>query len=205
MFMEAAITTPSVASITTVLTTIFVAPTPLDPLEVSSPAATTNATSEATQSTTPKTKRSTILLGLGVGLIIGVLMLVGIAGLYLWRRRRTMPTNISDSTKNNHIKGAHHNAKHDNGFSRFFTLRRSKDSGDTEWSIESASKVSIVKNVRAQSVLTRSPSKKSNVSSQSGVIPIIIPEEGIKMALTSHPLTPSYTGIPTYKTRDRRE
>lgn len=126
---------------------------------------------------------------MGVGLIIGVLMLGGIAGLFLWRRRKTTLNNLSASND------AHLDPNPHKGFAKFFEPRQRKGSEDTEWSIESAEKVSIVKNVRAQSVLTRSSSKRSNVVSESGVIPIGIPEEGTRIALTSHPMTPSYARL----------
>jgi len=116
-------------------------------------------------------------------------MLGGIAGLFLLRRRKNKPNNLSASTD------AHLASKPHKRFAKFFKLRPRKGSEDTEWSIESAEKVSIVKNVRAQSVLTRSSSKRSNALSESGVIPIGIPEEGARVALTSHPMMPSYTRL----------
>jgi hypothetical protein len=186
-----AATFPGTAT-TTVLTTVFVAPTPpTGGLEAVLPTTTTSVDSEATQSTTQKAKRSTILLGLGVGIAIGILMLAGIAGLYLWRRRRNMHNHTVNGLGDVDIEASEQTGKHNKGFVKFFKLRRRVD--DTEWSIESAEKVSIVKNVRAQSVLTRSSSRRSDTSIESGVIPIGIPEQ--RVALTSHPMTPSYTAI----------
>ncbi|KAH3911270.1 hypothetical protein HBI56_106350 [Parastagonospora nodorum] len=189
MTMDNTIATPSATSITTILTTVFIAPTPTSPVEVSLPSTTSSAGAEATQSTTPQSKRATILIGLGVGLIIGMLMLGGIAGLFLWRRRKNK-LNKLEASNDIHLDPNPHK-----GFAKFFKLKQPKGSEDTEWSIESAEKVSIVKNVRAQSVLTRSSSKRSNALSESGVIPIGIPEEGTRIALTSHPMTPSYTRL----------
>lgn len=56
-------------------------------------------------------------------------------------------------------------------------------------------KVSIVKNMRAQSVLTvsRSNSKRSVDSNETGTIAIGMRGRAATMALNSHPMTPSYT------------
>jgi hypothetical protein len=71
-----------------------------------------------------------------------------------------------------------------------------KSQDEVEWSIGSAEKVSITKNMRAQSVLTRSSSKKSNASSESNMTPIGSPEQqAVRVALTSHPMTPSYAAF----------
>jgi hypothetical protein len=118
-------------------------------------------------------------------------MLAGMAGLYLWRRRRNMHNHTVNGLDHVNNEASEQTGRHNKSFIKFFRLRRRVD--DTEWSIESAEQVSIIKNVRAQSVLTRSSSKRSGTSIESGVIPIAIPEQ--RVALTSHPMTPSYTAI----------
>jgi hypothetical protein len=66
-------------------------------------------------------------------------------------------------------------------------------------------KVSIVGNMRAQSVLTvsRSNSRRSDTSSETGAIPIGIRGRATTVALNSHPMTPSYTAFTT-KTSDAK-
>jgi hypothetical protein len=128
-------------------------------------------------------------LGMGFGITFGVISLAGIAGLYLWRRRRNSPsTNGSDSDSDK--------ADYRNRLAKVFSFKRTRDTkDDAEWSIESAEKVSIVKNMRAQSVNTvsRSNSRSSEKSETVGIIPIAMRGRNLTVALTSHPMTPSYT------------
>jgi hypothetical protein len=128
-------------------------------------------------------------LGMGFGITFGVISLAGIAGLYLWRRRRNSPsTNGSDSDSDK--------ADYRNRLAKVFGFKRTRDTkDDAEWSIESAEKVSIVKNMRAQSVNTvsRSNSRSSEKSETVGIIPIAMRGRNLTVALTSHPMTPSYT------------
>lgn len=119
-----------------------------------------------------------------------MLLLAGIAGLYLWRRRR--------NTYNNHVND---NATlYSNSSGSLSTPRQYiKNQDGIERSIESAEKVSIVKNVRAHSVLTRSSAKRPDASGESGINPTATQEQRISVALTSHPMTPSYTALALQK------
>ncbi|KAJ4366198.1 hypothetical protein N0V83_007833 [Neocucurbitaria cava] len=107
-------------------------------------------------------KSSPSMAGVGVGVSLGVLSVAGIAGFFLWRRRhnqRRSSTTPSDDS----------NSSETSILGKIFGLKKYKDNrSDPEWSIESAEKVSIAKNMRAQSVSTttvsRSDSRGSNFS-----------------------------------------
>jgi hypothetical protein len=128
-----------------------------------------------------------VQVGLGLGITVLIFLLSGIAGLFLWRRRKGSRNDNDDTTKPNGRKF----------LARIFNFRRLKNNKDAEWSIESVEKVSIVGNMRAQSVLTvsRSNSQRSDGSSETGAIPIGIRGRAMTVALNSHPMTPSYTSF----------
>jgi hypothetical protein len=180
MFVQTTTTLPTPPT-TTILNTAFGAHDSTPSVQKThGPSATNDANSESIQPVKHEIPHATILLGLGIGLVIGVLMLAGIAGLHLWRRRRNTPikADIDIECKDKTISSCNTVNQH-----------------DTEWSIESAEKVLITKNMRAQSVLTRSSSKRSNASSESDIAPAGGPDQARKMALTSHPMTPSYAAF----------
>jgi hypothetical protein len=130
-------------------------------------------------------------VGMGIGITFGAMSLAGVAGLYLWRRRRN--SHDSNGSDNDSDK-----ADYRDRLAKVFSFKRQKDNkDDAEWSIESAEKVSIVKNMRAQSVQTvsRSNSRGSDNSDHIGVIPIAMRGRNMTVALSSHPMTPSYTGF----------
>jgi hypothetical protein len=186
--LDRTVTTLPTTSATTLLTTVYVVPsTPTGLPETLVASATYGTIMEALPPISHDTPHANILLGLGVGLLIGVLLLAVIAGLYLWHRRRSTLIKNDINNKNDVNVRNYHNLI--NG--PFKSKEHTKTEDDPEWSIESAEKVSITKNMRAQSVLTRSSSKRSNASSESGIA-IRRPEQTVRMALTSHPLTPSY-------------
>ena len=130
-------------------------------------------------------------LGIGFGITLGMLSLAGIAAIYIWHRRRT--------PRNNEDDGGSKKARYYDMLAKMIPFRKYKDNkDDPEWSIESVEKVSIVGNMRAQSVSTnsRSDSRGSGRSTTGGTIPIAMPKRKMSMALTSHPLTPNYTSFP---------
>jgi hypothetical protein len=181
------LTTLSTTATITRSTTILVSISATATLDSIQPSATSEAAAEAIQSTTPASTRPAAQVGLGLGIAFLVLSLVAIAGLCIWYRRRNASVN-SDGV----------NGKIVTPFTRLFAFKpfsweRTKGTkDDAEWSIESVEKVSIVRNVRAQSVLTvsRSNSRRSDKTSESGSN-----GHGAPVALSSHPMTPSYTAV----------
>jgi LPXTG-motif cell wall-anchored protein len=132
-------------------------------------------------------------IGLGIGITFGIILLAGVAGLYLWRRRRNLHDNSMSYVGSDKVK-------HRTKLPKIHAIKRRGDAqDDAEWSIESAEKVSIVKNMRAQSVNTvsRSNSHTSEKSNDGCVAPIAMRGGNLTAALTSHPMTPSYTGFRT--------
>ncbi|KAH7390833.1 hypothetical protein DE146DRAFT_144324 [Phaeosphaeria sp. MPI-PUGE-AT-0046c] len=193
-----AIATLSATSTKTVMTTIMVSSTAsATPFENNLPSSTSSASSDAVLSTTPRSMSATAQIGLGIGLTLFIIVSASIAGLYFWRRRKNssngQPGDISMDSANRSPR---------NLFKQIFDFRRYRDGrDDAEWSIESVEKVSIVKNMRAQSVLTvsRSNSRRSVGSNETGTIPIGMRGRAATMALNSHPMTPSYTAHNTDK------
>lgn len=177
-------TTATVTVATTVLVSISTTATPAS----IQPSPTSDAASEAIQSSAPSSPRPMAQVGLGLGIAFLVLSVVAIAGLYVWYRRRRSSSSNSDDIKDTKAMP----------LTRLFAFtplawRRTKNTkDDAEWSIESVEKVSIVRNVRAQSVLTvsRSNSRRSDGPSESGSY-----GRGARVALSSHPMTPSYTAV----------
>lgn len=130
-------------------------------------------------------------IGLGIGLTFFLVVSGAIAGLYFWRRRKlSQDVQSGDNNNMGSIKPGPLNS-----LKQIFNFRRFRTKDDAEWSIESVEKVSIVKNMRAQSVLTvsRSNSRKSVASNETGTISIGMRGRAATMALNSHPMTPSYT------------
>jgi hypothetical protein len=171
----------------TVLATVLVQPTTQSvALQESSPGITSEAAAEAIQPTRPLRMPPTVQIGLGVGIAVCVLSLSGMAAFYTWRRRKNSNQNISTPK-----------ADRRTSLNKFFTSRRYKDykdnKDDAEWSIESVEKVAIVRNMRAQSVLTvsRSNSRRSNETSDNGTVAVGIHGRVPTLALNSHPMTPS--------------
>ncbi|OAK97571.1 hypothetical protein IQ06DRAFT_350320 [Phaeosphaeriaceae sp. SRC1lsM3a] len=190
--------TLSATSTKTVMTTIMVSPTTsAAPFENNVPSSTSDASSDAIQSTTPGSMSPTAQIGLGIGLTLFVVVSIAIAGLYFWRRRKDSHPQPADSNMESVNPGGPRNF-----LKQIFNFRRYRDNNDAEWSIESVEKVSIVKNMRAQSVLTvsRSNSRRSVGSSETGTISIGMRGRAGTMALNSHPMTPSYTAHATKTT-----
>ncbi|CAO2657990.1 Nn.00g072500.m01.CDS01 [Neocucurbitaria sp. VM-36] len=139
---------------------------------------------------------SASMAGMGVGVTFGVLSIAGAVGFFLWRRRQNQRSdNTSDNSEESNILG------------KLLGLKKYKDNkGDPEWSIESAEKVTIGKNMRAESVSTSSRSNSrgsdgSKPGSGAGrVNPSVVPSRRkLSMpttALGSHPLTPDISSFP---------
>jgi hypothetical protein len=167
----------------TVLATVLVQPTTHSvALQESSPSTTSEAAAEAIQPTRPLRMPPTVQIGLGVGIAVCVLSLSGMAAFYTWRRRKNSNQNLSTPKADRRTSPI-----------KFFTPRRYKDNkDDAEWSIESVEKVAIVRNMRAQSVLTvsRSSSRRSNGTSDNGTVAVGIHGRVPTLALNSHPMTP---------------
>jgi hypothetical protein len=177
------------ASMTALNTVQDMSTPPSIPLEVSSPLNASNRVSKSTTSTIPKNTNTVPHIGLGIGITFGVIFLGGMAGLYLWRRSRALHDN---KTRNSNSDEVDHRIR----LPKVLVFNRRKDAeDDTEWSIESAEKVSILRNVRAQSVNTvsRSNSRTSEKSNGVNVAPTAMRGGNSTAALTSHPMISSYT------------
>jgi hypothetical protein len=190
--VDTTLPTHSTTSTITVMTTVLVSPTPpTSPLGDTLPLATEDAASKPTTTTAPETMSAMVQVGMGIGITFGAMSLAGVAGLYLWRRRR----NSRDSNgNNNHSEKADYRDR----LAKVFSFKRHRDTkDDAEWSIESAEKISIVKNMRVQSVNTvsRSNSRGSDHSDHVSTFPIAMRGRNMTVALSSHPMTPSYTGF----------
>ncbi|KAF2820278.1 hypothetical protein CC86DRAFT_387316 [Ophiobolus disseminans] len=187
----ASLSTRSATMTITVSTTVLVSPTPTtNSVEDRLPSDADEGAAASLQSSIPTPMSPGAQLGVGFGVTFGLLSMAGVVSFYIWRRRRN-PSNDIDGDSNR--------ANYRERLAKVFTFRRYRDNkGDPEWSIESAEKVSIVRNMRAQSVSTtsRSDSRGSGRSTKNGAIPITMPKRKMSMALTSHPLTPNYTAFP---------
>lgn len=192
----------SATATVTVSTTVLVAPTP-DPATTigdenpdEAPSESPVADSESVVLASETTMSPSARAGVGVGITFGVLSIAGMAGLYLWRRHRNQQGHDDKTT-----------SEQCNILGKFFGLKKYKDNKqDPEWSIESAEKVPIVKNMRAQSVSTvsRSDSRSSDtprpgtgsVGTNTSVVP---PRRNVGLsntALRSHPITPDASAFP---------
>lgn len=186
------VTIRSATSTNTVSTTVLVSLSPSTTLvEDAQPSSdTSSVVVGAVQSAAPDPISPMAQLGMSFGITFGVLAVAGVAGIYLWRRRRYRRG--ADQSEND-------KQKYRTMLSKVLTFRRSKDNkDDPEWSIESAEKVAIVGNMRAQSVSTssRSDSRGSDGSNTIGIIPIAMPQRKMTIALTSHPPTPNRSAFP---------
>jgi hypothetical protein len=185
----------------TVSTTVLVTPS-AEAVADEAPlaAATESASSEDLLATDDTSMSASAMAGVGVGITFGVLSIAGIAGFYLWRRYRSHQGNDDTTTA----------AEQCNILGKFFGMKKYKDNKqDPEWSIESAEKVPIVKNMRAQSISTVSRSNSQGSDGQrpgtrAGPGPgvnstVVPPRRNVGMqntALKSHPVTPDASAFP---------
>lgn len=192
---------PSISATATTSTsiTVLVVPTPdLTPAEENNTPA---AASEPTSTTSDTTMGPMAVAGVGVGLTFGVLSVAGVAGFFLYRRRQNQRHDDANNDPDN--------SEESNILRKLFGRKKYNDNkGDPEWSIESAEKVAISQNMRAQSVRTTSRtdsrgsdgSKSGTGSDVSSVKRSVMPQrkklEMPNTALGSHPITPDISSFP---------
>ncbi|KAH8723197.1 hypothetical protein GQ44DRAFT_828398 [Phaeosphaeriaceae sp. PMI808] len=183
----------------TISTTLLLPPTsPPFPNEESLPSITNDAAPETApqESATPVPQSTGTPMGMGVGIAFSVFTIAGVAGIYLWRRHTNLRKQfknravLNDNDENKPPPPPPPHTRPSSILSKVLQLRRaskqrvSRDiKTDPEWSIESVEKVSISKNLRAHSVVSRSNSR----GSEKGVIPIMIANTPPPLSLVSTP------------------
>ncbi|KAF2017533.1 hypothetical protein BU24DRAFT_152190 [Aaosphaeria arxii CBS 175.79] len=200
-FLSAIVPTPSSTTVITVSETVVVTPTPFAPVPAasalpdaeqsqsaaSSPPSPTSDQSLAAQSTSSTEMSASARAGVGVGVTLGIIGIASVTGLYLYRRRK----NRLSTRKGGEISSSQHRRWGGGfGFKRYFMLSRGKNTPkDTEWSIESAAHVEIVRGANARTI---SRSDSNSNSNRDDTPPPPTREEGVLKVGMTVPIVERY-------------